>query len=105
MKTTEHAINMTVNTEAFERGLSQAVASVDRFAATTPHALTERQQAVLDHIAAYIAEHGYSPSLRDVARSFGMTVNGALCHIRVLEKKGQLARDEGVYRSMRVIHN
>jgi repressor LexA len=51
---------------------------------------TERQQEVLDFIANNIQEHAYPPTVREVARHFGLSVKGAHDHIRALKKKGLL---------------
>jgi len=68
--------------------------------------LTERQQEILDRIKAYIHEHGYSPSVRDVAAENGMnSSNGAKSVIDVLQKKGYLRRDPNIARSIVLTDN
>lgn len=54
--------------------------------------LTDRQKKVLDFIVSYIEKHGYSPSIRDIARAFHITPRGAMMHLIALEKKGYISR-------------
>lgn len=63
--------------------------------------LTERQTEVLDYIREYKADHGYSPSVRDIGDGIGITSpNGVMCHIRSLIRKGALERVEQNGRAM-----
>lgn len=56
---------------------------------TAPAPLTSRQREILAYIAGFIAEHGFSPSTRDICVAFGFRgPNGALCHLRPLRSKG-----------------
>ncbi len=55
--------------------------------------LTDRQALILDYIRQYTAEHGYSPSTRDIGEGVGITSpNGVMCHIKSLIRKGALQR-------------
>lgn len=54
--------------------------------------LTDRQKKVLDFIVSYVEKHGYSPSIRDIARAFHITPRGAMMHLIALEKKGYISR-------------
>ena len=55
--------------------------------------LTARQQKVLDYIARFIDEHGYPPTLRDIALHMGIkSTFGVARHLDALEKKGLLKR-------------
>lgn len=54
--------------------------------------LTDRQKKVLDFIVSYVERHGYSPSIRDIARAFHITPRGAMMHLLALEKKGYISR-------------
>jgi len=65
--------------------------------------LTAKQQAVLDFIKAYIEEHGYAPSLADVSAYFGVSVNGALCFVVALEKKGKIKRTQKISRGLAIL--
>lgn len=51
--------------------------------------LTPKQFEILRFIASYRNEHGITPTLREIAGRFGFTSpSGALCHMRVLARKG-----------------
>ncbi len=64
--------------------------------------LTERQRKVLEFIENYIGEHGYPPSIRDIARRFRITPRGAQIHLKALEKKGYINRTDGRARAIRL---
>jgi repressor LexA len=55
--------------------------------------LTERQQAVLQFLKRYLREHGFPPTVREIARHFGMAgPKGAKKHLDALVKKGSIER-------------
>ena len=62
--------------------------------------ITEKQRQVLEFIAGYVDENGYSPAIRDVAGAFGCSVKGAYDHIVALEKKGLIERSKNRSRSI-----
>lgn len=64
--------------------------------------ITPRQNAVLAFVCDFRAEHGYSPSLREIAAHLVVTLNAANGHVHALEAKGLIDRDEGVARSIRL---
>ncbi|HEX4998370.1 MAG TPA: transcriptional repressor LexA [Terriglobia bacterium] len=65
--------------------------------------LTERQQAILDFIAATVRKEGNAPSYREIANHFGITVGGLQKQLQALEDKGVLRRsDVGAARSIKV---
>ncbi len=64
--------------------------------------LTEKQRRVLEFIEMYIDDHGYPPSIRDIARRFRMTPRGAQLHLRALEKKGYISRTDGKARAIKL---
>lgn len=67
-------------------------------------ALTERQQAALDYIRHSIQTMGYPPTLREIAAHMGIrSTNGVNDHLRALERKGYLARQELKSRGMRLV--
>lgn len=56
-------------------------------------ALTRRQREVLDYIRSFIAEHGYSPSLEEIGRHFGLSsVATVHKHVQHLVQKGHLRK-------------
>jgi len=67
-----------------------------------PDALTERQREILDFITASITERGYPPTLREIGEHFGIrSTNGVNDHLKALEKKGHLRREDLKSRAMR----
>ncbi|HZS36212.1 MAG TPA: transcriptional repressor LexA [Polyangia bacterium] len=66
--------------------------------------LTDRQQAVLDFISLSIERRGYPPTLREIGEQFGIrSTNGVNDHLKALEKKGYLEREELKSRALRPI--
>jgi repressor LexA len=66
--------------------------------------LTERQRAVLDFISRSIEERGYPPTLREIGEHMGIrSTNGVNDHLKALEKKGYLEREDLKSRALRPI--
>jgi repressor LexA len=64
--------------------------------------LTERQREVLDFISGSINRCGYPPTLREIGSHFGIrSTNGVNDHLRALEKKGYLQREDLKSRALR----
>lgn len=64
--------------------------------------LTERQQMVLDYIRQSIADRGYPPTLREIGARMGIrSTNGVNDHLRALERKGYLTREDMKSRALR----
>jgi repressor LexA len=67
-------------------------------------ALTDRQREILDFISRSIAKRGYPPTLREIGSHFGIrSTNGVNDHLRALEKKGYLQREDLKSRALRPI--
>jgi repressor LexA len=67
-------------------------------------ALTHRQQEILDFISASIVERGFPPTLREIGEHFQIrSTNGVNDHLKALEKKGHLRREDLKSRAMRPI--
>ncbi len=67
-------------------------------------ALTQRQREILDFISASIVERGYPPTLREIGEHFGIrSTNGVNDHLKALEKKGVLRREDLKSRAMRPV--
>jgi SOS-response transcriptional repressor LexA len=64
--------------------------------------LTEKQQAVFDWISDFIAQHGYSPTFRQIASAFGCATTNAFSQCTLIRKKGWITWDEKVNRTLRV---
>lgn len=64
--------------------------------------LTPRQQQVLEFIRSSIHERGYPPTLREIGHHMGIrSTNGVNDHLRALEHKGYLTREDMKSRSLR----
>ena len=69
-----------------------------------PEQLTQRQQQILDFISSSIDDRGYPPTLREIGVHFGIrSTNGVNDHLKALEKKGYLRREDLKSRAMRPI--
>jgi repressor LexA len=67
-------------------------------------AMTDRQREILDFITRSIAKRGYPPTLREIGSHFGIkSTNGVNDHLRALEKKGYLHREDLKSRALRPI--
>ncbi|OGQ51849.1 MAG: repressor LexA [Deltaproteobacteria bacterium RIFCSPLOWO2_02_FULL_53_8] len=66
--------------------------------------LTIRQQAILDFIKEFIAAAGYPPSLRDIARHFGInSPKNVAKHLDAIERKGFIKRSAVLSRGIDVL--
>ena len=66
--------------------------------------LTDRQQAVLDHLRQHVARHGRPPTLWEVAEAFGLaSPNGVAKHLQALAEKGFIALEPGRARGIRLL--
>jgi repressor LexA len=66
--------------------------------------LTDRQRAVLDYIGRSIEHRGYPPTLREIGEHLGIrSTNGVNDHLKALEKKGYLEREDLKSRALRPI--
>lgn len=64
--------------------------------------LTDRQRAVLDFIVESIQDRGYPPTLREIGNHLGIkSTNGVNDHLRALERKGYLTREDMKSRTLR----
>ena len=66
-------------------------------------AITGRQSEVLDCIKAFISEHHFPPTIREISESFSISVKGAYDHVKALEKKGFLRIDNNRSRTIEVV--
>jgi repressor LexA len=64
--------------------------------------LTDRQREVLEYIQQSISGRGYPPTLREIGEKMGIrSTNGVNDHLKALEKKGYLAREDLKSRALR----
>ena len=64
--------------------------------------LTEKQQAILDFIHDYIAEHQYPPSVREIGGHFGIYPATVQDHISAIQRKGFLQKKRFQSRTLSV---
>lgn len=65
-------------------------------------ALTDRQRLVLEYICRSIEDFGYPPTLREIGNKLGIrSTNGVNDHLRALERKGYLTREDMKSRTLR----
>lgn len=66
--------------------------------------LTKRQEMVLDFISKSIHDRGYPPTLREIGSHMGIrSTNGVNDHLRALERKGYLKREDMKSRALRPV--
>ncbi|MCB9552301.1 MAG: transcriptional repressor LexA [bacterium] len=66
--------------------------------------LTARQREILDYITDSIADRGYPPTIREIGKTMGIrSTNGVNDHLKALERKGYLRRDDLKSRAMRPV--
>jgi repressor LexA len=57
--------------------------------------LTKRQQTIYDFIRGLIVRRGYGPTVREIAQRMDIrSPNGVVGHLKALERKGYIHRDE-----------
>lgn len=65
--------------------------------------MTSRQKAVYDFIKECILSRGYGPTVREIGAEFGIqSPNGVMCHLRALEKKGLITRQQNRSRAIQL---
>ena len=58
--------------------------------------LTERQEEILSYIVDFIRDNLMPPTLREVGKRFGIgSTNGVVDHLKTLERKGYIRRQDG----------
>ena len=66
--------------------------------------LTKRQSQTLDFIRRSINERGYPPTLREIGEHMGIrSTNGVNDHLRALERKGYLRREDMKSRALKLV--
>jgi SOS-response transcriptional repressor LexA len=60
-------------------------------------ALSEKQQAILEFLETFIAEHDYPPSIRDIQTGCGISSTSVVDYnLKRLEERGHIRRDREV---------
>jgi repressor LexA len=68
--------------------------------------LTKRQAQTLDFIRRNIEERGYPPTLREIGEYMGIrSTNGVNDHLRALERKGYLRREDMKSRALKLVED
>ncbi len=68
--------------------------------------LTKRQLQTLDFIRQSISERGYPPTLREIGEHMGIrSTNGVNDHLRALERKGYLRREDMKSRALKLVES
>jgi repressor LexA len=68
--------------------------------------LTKRQEQTLDFIRKSIDDHGYPPTLREIGEHMGIrSTNGVNDHLRALERKGYLTRQDMKSRALKLVED
>src|SRR5690242_21434896 len=71
---------------------------------TVRQPLTARQREALDFITYCLDERGYPPTLREIGEHMGIrSTNGVNDHLKALEKKGYLEREDLKSRALRPV--
>jgi repressor LexA len=66
--------------------------------------LTARQEQTLDFIRKSIEDRGYPPTLREIGEYMGIrSTNGVNDHLRALERKGYLRREDMKSRALKLV--
>lgn len=66
--------------------------------------LPPRARYCLAFIKSFTKQNGYPPSVREIRDAMGLkSVNGAVCHLKWLEKNGWIARTGKTARSIVVL--
>lgn len=65
--------------------------------------LTDRQRRILEFVAASLRDRGMAPTLREIGERFGIrSTNGVNDHLRALERKGAIVREDMAARAIRL---
>ena len=73
-----------------------ALIPAEREPAGADHALSERQEKVLQFVRDAVRRHGYPPSIREIGEAVGLRSTSSVSYqLRMLQKKGYLQRHSG----------
>lgn len=65
--------------------------------------LTRRQEAIYEFLRDKIINRGYGPTVREIGTEFGIkSPNGVMCHLKALEKKGLILREQNMSRAIQL---
>ena len=66
-------------------------------------AITRRQNEVLSYIKAFVHDHKFPPTIREISESFSISVKGAYDHVKALERKQFIKIDNNRSRTIEVL--
>jgi repressor LexA len=67
--------------------------------------LTNRQKDIYEFIRDKIETRGYGPTVREIGEAFEIeSPNGVMCHLKALEKKGLITRQERSARAIQLVN-
>ncbi|MBK7826859.1 MAG: transcriptional repressor LexA [Nannocystis sp.] len=88
----------------YTRSVSKSAFDANQEVPAVKPSLTHRQQQALDFISSCLDEHGYPPTLREIGEHMGIkSTNGVNDHLKALERKGYLVREELKSRALRPV--
>ena len=65
--------------------------------------LTARQKEIYEFLKDKILNRGYGPTVREIGKHFGIrSPNGVMCHLKALEKKGLITREQHMSRAIQL---
>ncbi|QDT43597.1 LexA repressor [Gimesia alba] len=68
--------------------------------------LTEKQKRILSFIRVFQFKVGCAPTVREIGQTFGIkSTNGVSCHLKAIEAKGRIKRNEFMPRGIEVLDN
>jgi repressor LexA len=77
-----------------------------QYLALAMQGLTKRQEQTLDFIRSSIEDRGYPPTLREIGEHMGIrSTNGVNDHLRALERKGYLTREDMKSRALKLVED
>ncbi|MHB9154315.1 MAG: transcriptional repressor LexA [Endomicrobiales bacterium] len=62
--------------------------------------LTGRQKEIVDFISEFVSDHGRTPTVREIARRFSISIGPVQRHLKALIKKGHLKHTPGISRGL-----
>jgi repressor LexA len=66
--------------------------------------LTDRQRKIYEFLRTKIETRGYGPTVREIGLAFGIkSPNGVMCHLKALQKKGLILREEFSARAIQLV--
>ena len=69
-----------------------------------PVTLYKRQRQIVDYLGQYIQQHGFSPTLQEIAEAINVSSLATIHeHLEALERKGVVKRYQGAVRGIELL--